>query len=99
MVSMIRRFPLRVTCNQNTHALLCLSRERPAKMIIDSPDGSHRVTANLVVFQVANSVAGQSVALIQKFLHGLRPVLDCLPVNRKWINSVAKRAAKDRYET
>src|SRR5207247_10425225 len=99
MISMIPRLPLRVGSDQGAHALLCLLRQRPAKMVVDSPDCGDGVARNFVIFDVANALPGQSIAFIQKFVHGFGPVTDCLAADRSGIHSVAKGTAKNSHET
>src|SRR6266404_7413527 len=99
MISMVPRLPLGVTCNQGPHALLCLSRQRPAKMVVDSSGCGNGVARNFVKFYVANAGVGQSIALVQKSLDAFGPVIDCLTTDREWIHGIAKGAAKYRYET
>src|SRR6266542_2785025 len=99
MISMVPRLPLGLACNQCTHALLCVSRQRPAKMVVDSPDCGNGVATNLVVFYVANAVGGESISFIQKFIHGFRPVTNCVTADRARLDGIAKSASKDGYET
>src|SRR2546425_12308142 len=99
MISMVPRLPLSMASNQSTHALLCLSRQRPAKMVVDSPGCRDGVARNFVVLYIADAVIGESIAFLQKFIHGFGPVVDCLPAGRERIDGIAKGAAKDGYQT
>src|ERR1700757_3412528 len=98
MISMVPRLPLDVRCNQHTHAMLCVPRQRPTKMVIDSPDCGDRVARNFTIFYVANAVVGQSIAFGQKLVHAFGPVINRLTADREWINGIAKGAAKDCYQ-
>ena len=68
-------------------------------MVVDSSDCRDGVARNFVIFYVTDAVVGESIAFLQKFVHGFGPVIDCLPAGRERIDSIAKSAAKDRYET
>jgi hypothetical protein len=96
---MIPRLPLRVAYDQAAHTLLCVLRQRPAKMVVDSSDCSDGVARNFVKFYVANPPAGQSIAFIQEFVHGFGPVMNCFPADRKRIDGVAKSATKNSHQT
>ena len=68
-------------------------------MVVDSSDCGDGVARNFVILYVANAVAGQSIAFIQKFVHGFGPVMDCLTAHHNGIDGIAKGAAKNSHET
>src|SRR6266436_4994558 len=99
MISMITGLPLCVACDQGAHALLCLFRQGPAKIVVDSSDCRDGVARKFVKLYVADAVAGQSIAFTQKFVHGFGPVMDCLSADCRRIDGIAKGAAKNSHET
>jgi len=68
-------------------------------MFINAPNGSDGIAPDLNIVHVANAVFRQAIPFLQESIQRFRPVLDRLAANYKWIDRIAKYAAKDRYET
>ena len=63
-------FPTLV-CEYDAHSLFRLSREQPAKMLIDALDGGDGIATEIEEIEVANALPRESIAFLQKGIQGL----------------------------
>src|SRR5206468_9287161 len=86
---------LRLVRENDAHSQLCLSGQRPAKIIIDAANSSDWIATDLTISQVANATGLQSIAFWQEFIQRFRPVLNGLAVDVERIDSITKHATKE----
>ena len=60
-----------LVCEYDAHSLFHLSRERPAKMLIDALDSGDGIATQIEEIQVANALPRQSIAFLQKGIERL----------------------------
>jgi hypothetical protein len=62
---------LGLVCEYDAHSLFRLSREQPAKMLIDALDGGDGIATQVEEIQVANALTRESIAFLQKGIQRL----------------------------